>query len=96
MLLICERSNRVNAGEPVQTLVSDIVDLKEECRRIRHLIKIVDKVKNAVNLSPCFIDYAVNFGMINTEKQWRQNLLNNNSLSVPLISIDNKRELNYS
>jgi hypothetical protein len=96
MLLICERSNRVNTGEPVQTLLSDIVDLKEECRRIRHLITILDKVKNAVNLSPCFIDYAVNFGMINTEKQWRQNLLNSNSLSIPLIIIDNKRESNYS
>jgi hypothetical protein len=31
-------------------------------------------------LAPCFIDYAVNFDMANTEIKWRQNLLNNESL----------------
>jgi hypothetical protein len=83
--LIAERSKRINAGEPIQTLLSEICDLKEECIRIRHLIVSADKVKNAVNLNPCFIDYAVNFGMAYIEKQWRQNLLNNDNLSAPII-----------
>ena len=83
--LIAERSKRINAGEPIQTLLSEICDLKEECIRIRHLIVNVDKVKNAVNLNPCFIDYAVNFGMAYIEKQWCQNLVNNDTLNAPII-----------
>jgi hypothetical protein len=43
------------------------------------------KVKNAVNMSPCFVDYAVNFGLANTEIQWRENLLSNNNLASPLV-----------
>ena len=36
-------------------------------------------------MRPCFIDYAANFGIVNTEIQWRQNLLNNNNLAAPIL-----------
>ena len=41
-------------------------------------------------MSPCFVDYAVNFGMANTQIQWRESLLLNNenktnSLSSPIL-----------
>ena len=37
-------------------------------------------------MSPCFVDYAVNFGMANTQIQWRGHLLNNeNSLAAPIL-----------
>jgi hypothetical protein len=82
MPLIEERSRLIKAGLPIQMLLSNLFDLKEEQRKIRHLIKITHKAKNAVDMSPCFIDYAVNFGMVNTEMQWRQNLLNNDDLAT--------------
>jgi hypothetical protein len=84
--LIEERNRKVKAGESIQTLLLDLFNLKEEQRKIRRLIKITYKVKNAVEMSPCFVDYAVNFGMANTEKQWREHLLNNNnSLATPIL-----------
>jgi hypothetical protein len=85
--LIEERSQRVKAGKSIQTLLSDLFNLKEEQRKIRRLIKIAYKVKNAVYMNPCFVDYAVNFGVANTEMQWRENLLNNtnNSLTAPIL-----------
>jgi hypothetical protein len=82
MPLIEERSRLIKAGLPIQMLLSNLFDLKEEQRKIRHLIKITHKAKNAVDMSPCFIDYAVNFGIVNTERQWRQNLLNNDDLAT--------------
>jgi hypothetical protein len=83
--LIEERNRKVKAGESIQTLLLDLFNLKEEQRKIRRLIKITYKVKNAVEMSPCFVDYAVNFGMANTETQWREHLLNNNnSLATPI------------
>ena len=83
--LIKERMRRINVGEPVQPLLSDLFNLKEEQRKTRRLIKVADKVKNIVYMRPCFIDYAVNCGMVNTEIQWRQNLLNNNNLTAPIL-----------
>ena len=41
------------------------------------------KVKNAVDFNPCFVDYVVNFGMTNTEVQWREHLLKNGNLAAP-------------
>jgi hypothetical protein len=83
--LIKERMRRINDGEPIQALLSDLFKLKEEQRKTRRLIKAADKVKNIVYMRPCFIDYAANFGMVNTEIQWRQNLLNNNNLAAPIL-----------
>lgn len=86
--LIEERNRKVKAGESIQTLLLDLFNLKEEQRKIRRIIKITYKVKNAVEMSPCFVDYAVNFGMANTETQWREHLLNNNnSLATPILMI---------
>jgi hypothetical protein len=83
--LIKERMRRINDGEPIQALLSDLFKLKEEQRKTRRLIKAADKVKNIIYMRPCFIDYAANFGMVNTEIQWRQNLLNNNNLAAPIL-----------
>ena len=64
--------------------MEDLFELKEQQRKIRRSIKMTQKAKNAVSMSPCFVDYAVNFGVANTEIQWRENLLNNNNLALPL------------
>jgi hypothetical protein len=84
--LIEERNQRVKNGESIQTILSDLFSLKEEQRKIRRLIKITLKVKNAVEMSPCIVDYAVNFGVANTQIQWRKHLLDNDhSLATPLL-----------
>jgi hypothetical protein len=84
--LIEERNRRLKSGKSITTLLLELFNLKEEQRKIRRLIKITYKVKNAVEMSPCFVDYAVNFGMANTQIQWRGHLLNNeNSLAAPIL-----------
>ena len=88
--LIEERNRRVKSEESIEMLLLELFNLKEEQRKIRRLIKMTNKVKNAVNMSPCFIDYAVNFGVADTERQWRESLLSNNdnktnSLSSPIL-----------
>jgi hypothetical protein len=88
--LIEKRNHRVKSGESIEMLLLELFNLKEEQRKIRRLIKMTNKVKNAVNMSPCFIDYAVNFGIADTERQWRESLLRNddnktNSLSSPIL-----------
>src|SRR5918911_1063645 len=83
--IIAERNHRIKSGESIQTLLEDLFELKEQQRKIRRSIKMTQKAKNAVSMSPCFVDYAVNFGVANTEIQWRENLLNNNNLASPVI-----------
>jgi hypothetical protein len=48
------------------------------------MTKISEKVHSAIRLSPCFIDYAINFGIRNVETQWRENLVRNNNLALPV------------
>jgi hypothetical protein len=83
--LLQERKQRINDSGSIQKILSDVFKLKEEQRKIRQLIKITNKVKNAIEMSPCFIDYAVNFGMANTELQWCENLLKNDHFNMPVL-----------
>jgi hypothetical protein len=83
--LIVERARKIKEHEPIQILLSNLFNLKEEQRKIRQNIKITEKVSNALGLKPCFIDYAVNFGMMRTEQLWHQNLSNNKNLISPVV-----------
>jgi hypothetical protein len=69
--------------------MKDILDeldvLKQEQRNTRQLLKISDKVIKASALKPCIIDYAVNFGLKNTENIWRNNLIRNDDLAMPIF-----------
>jgi hypothetical protein len=82
--LISERTHLIRTGKSVDSVLSNLFRLKQEQRRIRHLIKDAEKVKNAIQTKPSIIDYAINFGVVNTEILWRQNLLKNDSLAAPL------------
>jgi len=68
----------------VNGLLSQLFELKEGQRRIRQQISTAEKIRNAVSLSPCFIDYAVNFGMAGTEQAWRNHLTVNGDLASPV------------
>jgi hypothetical protein len=92
--LITERAQRMKTGKSIEALLSDLFALKEEQRKIRQLIKVAEKVRNAVEMSPCFIDYAINFGMRDAEIQWSNNLLSNDNLAAPIIMTNKKGDDN--
>ncbi len=82
--LLAKRTHLIRTGKSLDLVLSNLFRLKEEQRRIRRLIKDAEKVKNAIQTKPSIIDYAINFGVVNTEILWRQNLLKNDSLAASL------------
>ena len=82
--LIAERARLIRAGGSIDSVLSNLFRLKQEQRKIRQLIKVAEKVKNATETKPSIIDYAINFGVGNTETLWRRNLLKNDSLSASI------------
>lgn len=82
--LIEERNQRRKMRQSIDNILPKLFSLKAEQRNVRTLIKTSEKAKNAIDMRPSIVDYAVNFGLENTELQWRHNLLRNNSLSAIL------------
>src|SRR5215204_836788 len=87
--LLEERNRLINDSQPIDEILSRLFDLKEQQRKIHSMIKVVEKVRNSLQIKPCFLDYGINFGMKNTEALWRQNLVKNDSLMLPLILTSN-------
>jgi len=84
--LLDDRKLTTKTGKSIsQKLSRDFYDLKEEQRKVRQQIGDAKKVKNAIDLSPCFIDYAVNFGIKNIGMQWYNSLLKENNFAAPLF-----------
>jgi hypothetical protein len=79
-----ERNLLVSEGQPIDEILSKIFKLKERQRKIHSMIKVVEKVRNSLQVKPCFLDYGINFGVKNTEADWRNNLIKNNNLMLPL------------
>ena len=79
-----ERNLLVNEGQPIDEILSKLFKLKERQRNIHSMIKVVEKVRNSLQIKPCFLDYGINFGVKNTEVNWRNNLIKNNNLLLPL------------
>jgi hypothetical protein len=82
---IKQRTGKIRAGQQINSLLQDLFTLKEKQREIRRQIKVATKVCNALDLRPCIIDYVVNFGLMDTERLWRNNLITNDTLASPLI-----------
>jgi hypothetical protein len=85
--LVNKRKELAKANASLSSILEDLFQLKEEQRRIRREIVILEKATKILNLRPCILDYAVNFGMVYTEKQWRRHLLENGNLNAP-VSFD--------
>jgi hypothetical protein len=79
-----ERNLLVNEGQPIGEILSKLFKLKERQRKIHSMIKVVEKVRNSLQIKPCFLDYGINFGVKNTEANWRNNLIKNNNFMLPL------------
>jgi hypothetical protein len=82
--LVCKRTELAKANRSLHEILEDLFQLKEEQRRIRREIEIINKATSISHLSPCIIDYAVNFGMVDTEKQWCRHLLEDGDLATPV------------
>ena len=82
--LVIKRKKLANANSSLCDILEDLFQLKEEQRRIRREIEIIEKATKIFSLSPCIVDYTVNFGMVDTEKQWCRHLLENGNLSSPV------------
>jgi hypothetical protein len=83
--LITERTRLVKNAESIDLVLSNIFKLKQEQRKIRELLRMAEKVKNAIETKSSIIDYAINFGITNAEILWRRHLLENDSLAAPLV-----------
>ena len=79
-----ERNLLVSEGQPIDEILSKLFKLKERQRKIHSMIKVVEKVRNSLQIKPCFLDYGINFGVKKTEANWRDNLIKNNNLMLPL------------
>jgi hypothetical protein len=82
--LVIKRTESVNANSSLCSILQDLFQLKQEQRGIRREIETIEKAIKIMNLSPCILDYTVNFGMIDTEKQWCRHLLRNGNLDSPV------------
>jgi hypothetical protein len=85
--LINERSRRIRSGQSINDILDKVFPLKESQRTVRRTIKTANKARSAINLKPCMIDYAVNFGMCGVEAQWREGLITNDHLATPISLI---------
>ena len=72
---LAERKARSLKAEPDANFLSQLLALKERQREIRARVSLAEKVRGATNVSPCFIDYAVNFGIKGAERFWAHHLL---------------------
>jgi hypothetical protein len=82
--LVIKRTELAKANRSLHGILEELFQLKEEQRAIRREIEIFHKAAKISNLTPCIIDYAVNFGMVDTEKQWCSHLLGNGGLATPV------------
>ena len=83
--LLMERDRLIRQGKSIDGVLSELILLKEEQRKIHRMIKVVEKVKNCLHVKPCMIDYGVNFGLKSVETLWRQNLIRNDNLMLPTV-----------
>jgi hypothetical protein len=83
--ILNERNQTIRQG--MQTarddILSNLFSLKQEQRMIRSQRKLAEKVENALTLRPSVIDYAINFGLEQTEMHWRNGVLYNDNLNRP-------------
>ncbi|MEO9321148.1 MAG: hypothetical protein ABI361_10780 [Nitrososphaera sp.] len=79
--LLQERAAAVGTPGAMKDVLDRIFALKQQQREIRSELSGLTKVRNILTLSPCFVDYAVNFGVEHSEMKWRKHLVERGSLA---------------
>jgi hypothetical protein len=82
--LLTKRRSIAKDGGSMNEILSELFVLKQEQRRIRKIISSRTKAQNISRLAPCFIDYAVNFGLQQTERFWTNHLLQDGRLAATI------------
>jgi len=83
--LVLKRNEIYGNKAQLQCLLSDLFYYKQEQRKVKDMIKNVQKSKNALKLRSCIIDYAVNMGIERIEHEWSHKLVENNDLTKPVV-----------
>jgi len=83
--LVLRRNEIYGNKAQLQDLLSDLFYYKQEQRKVKDIIKNVQKSKNALKLRSCIIDYAVNIGIERVEHEWSHKLVENNDLTKPVV-----------
>jgi hypothetical protein len=83
--LISRRNEIFRNKDQLESLLNNLFYYKQEQRKIKDVIKNVQKSNNALKLKPCIIDYAANIGIEHIEQEWSNKLVENNDLTKSLI-----------
>ncbi len=83
--LISRRNEIFSNKDQLESLLNNLFYYKQEQRKLKDIIKNVQKSKNALKLKPCIIDYAVNIGIEVIEQEWSNKLVDNNDLTKSLL-----------
>ena len=86
--LIRERNDRFKRNLSIDSILQDIQKLKQKQRTKRESIRMTTRSLNMLNMKPCIIDYAVNFGIENIGPLWSKKLVNSNDLFIPVTYLD--------
>ncbi len=82
--LIDKRNQIYTDKNALSGLLNELFYYKNEQRKLKSLVKIVEKSHNALSLKPCLLDYIVNFGMDKISNKWSNTLVKNKDFSYPL------------
>lgn len=85
MPLIRERDALIKKNLPIEQHLEKIFAIKESQRTLRTLMRKMKKVVNAIELRPCIIDYAINYGIKDVESIWKLALQKNGDLFSPIM-----------
>jgi hypothetical protein len=83
--LIINRNLVHKDNSVLSNVLEELFYYKNEQRKLKNIIKVVEKSNNALTLKSCIIDYIVNFGMEKIASIWSKNLVRNNDLISPLL-----------
>ncbi len=83
--LISKRNYMYKDEGKMSSILKELLYYKNEQRKLKNMIKNVEKSKNALTLNPCVIDYIANFGLENISNKWSSGLIKNNDFTSPIV-----------
>jgi hypothetical protein len=83
--LISKRNYMYKDEGSMSSVLQELLYYKTEQRKLKNVIKNVEKSRNALTLNACIIDYIANFGLENISDNWSNRLLKNNDFTSPLV-----------
>jgi hypothetical protein len=82
--LVSRRSQLAATNHHLNEILEELFLVKQEQRKHRSVLEIMNRIQNTIKLSPCMIDHVVNFGLVKTEDLWTRNLIENDDLMSPV------------